>query len=248
MILMPKNANNFIRNRKTVNAITSIRINQIVWYVIECYKKLLKDSPIYSKAYVEKGTAFHFEDYLKMDLVDSYLIPNKEICVNKFSELEGINFHYEVQKRFTDSVGKERVDKIDIYINKFGLQNSWKEQDENVYYVFECKRIELLSDCADYLGDTQNFVDRNYTNLRLPFEGQIAFIESNKINHTSVSVEINKRLKTKTSIKTKQELVIERIHSSFNGSYKSIHTRNYGKNEDFKIIHLLFEYSNLISD
>lgn len=246
---MPNNAANFIRNRKKVVSITYDRISNIVWYIAECYQILLKDRTKYSKKLVSQNTTLHFEDYLKMELVDKYLIRNKHVLSSKCSELENITFYYENQKRYTDIIDKkQKPDKIDIYINRLGLQSSWNEQDENIYMALECKRLNILSDCKNYIGDTQKFADRKYEDLRLPFEGQLAFIESNSLNHICVSDEINNRLKATSTLITSQFLTLLPIHNSFKGCYSSIHKRNYLKKTSFTIFHLFFDYSKLVTN
>lgn len=248
-MLMATKAIKFVKNRKQVVAITSNRINNILWYVIECYLMLLKDNPSYSKKAIRQNTSLHFEDYLKMELVDNYLVPHKHLILAKASELEKINFHYETQKRYVDTIDrKEKPDKIDIYINHLGLQNYWNQQDENLYFVLECKRIKILSDCTNYVLDIQNFANRNYRNLRLPFEGQIGFIENPKLNPTSVSSEINKILKATSTIITQQFLLNTKLHSSYKGCYSSIHKKNYDKRINFNVLHLLLNYSSLVKN
>lgn len=245
---MPLKASSFIQNRKKVISITYDRVNQITWYCIECYNLLLKDKPSYSKSHVSAKTAYNFEDYLKMEFVDGYLKLNKTILRNKGSDLEEITFHYETVKPFIDTTDndKERSDKIDIYVNKLGLKNHWAVEDEDLYLSIECKRINILSDCGDYVNDIEKFCTRKYKNLRLPFEGQIGFIESRKLSHVSVSAEVNRRLGLSTSVVTNQLLKNQLIHSEFKASYLSEHKRNYNPDDKFKIFHLLFDYSYLI--
>ena len=246
---MPSKATNFIQNRKKVVAITYNRVTDIIWYVAECYQILLKDRSTYSKKFVSQKTTLHFEDFLKMELVDKYLIPNKHLISARCSKLECVNFHYENQKRYVDfSDKKEKPDKIDIYINRLGLQNNWNQHEENVYYAIECKRIEKLSDCKTYIGDTKKFADRNYKELRLPFEGQIAFIENSKLNHKSVSTEINKILEANSALITNQLLKSELLHKFFDGCYSSRHKRNFNKKEPFTVFHLLFDYSEFVKN
>ena len=245
---MTDNVNSFIRSRKKIVAITSDRITHILWYISECYTILSKDKPQYSKSYVSNDTTFHFEDYLKMELVDKYLIPNKHLISSKLSKLENINFHYENQKRYVDTRDKkEKVDKIDIYINRLGLQNNWKEKEENIYFVVECKRILKLSDCKKYIVDIKNFADRKYINLRLPFEGQIGFIENTKITHDNLSKAISKELKNMPgTINTKAYLYNIKIHKVFTGCYLSKHIRNHTDKDEFFVYHLLFDYSPFV--
>jgi hypothetical protein len=245
---MPDNATSFIQKRKKIVAITYNRVSNIFEYIIECHNLLLRDKPSYSKSYVAAKTAFNFEDYLKIEFVERYLKINKAVLRKKVSELEEITFHYETVKPFIDTTdnNKERSDKIDIYVNKLGLKNHWAVEDEDLYLSIECKRINILSDCENYISDTKNFCTRQHKYLRLPFEGQIGFIESNKLNHGSVSAEINRRLALSTTIVTKQFLKSHSIHPRFKGSYLSDHKRDYSPKDKFTIFHLLFDYSSLV--
>lgn len=244
---MPLKASNFIKNRKEVVSITFDRIHHILWYTIECYQQLKKDKTIYSKSWVKNNTTYHFEDYLKMELVDKYLIPKKELISKRISQLEQINFSYETQKRYKDLYdGKEKSDKIDIYINKLGLQDEWDEQDENIYFAIECKRISTLSDCKDYILDVEKYVDRKHIHHRLPFEGQLAFIEKSQLEAEKIADEINTRLKSNGKINTIQYLQLLQLHNSFQSSYTSIHKRNFEKKDPFSIFHLLFDYSGIV--
>jgi len=245
---MPLKASTFIQNRKKVISITYDRVNQIIWYCIECYNLLLKDKRAYSKSNVSAKTRYTFEDYLKIEFVENYLKLNKTILRNKVSDLEEITFLYETVKTFIDTTdnGIEGSDKIDIYVNKLGLKNHWAVEDEDLYLSIECKRINILSDCGDYVNDIEKFCTRQYKNLRLPFEGQIGFIESSRLNHTSVSAEINRRLGLSKTVVTNQFLKNQLFHTGFKGSYLSEHIRNYKPKDKFTIFHLLFDYSNLV--
>jgi hypothetical protein len=245
---MPLKASSFIQNRKKEVSITYNRVNQITWYCVECYNLLLKDKPSYSKSHVSAKTAYNFEDYLKIEFVDNYLKLNKSILRSRVSDLEEITFHYETVKPFIDTTDndKERSDKIDIYVNKLGLKNHWAVEDEDLYLSIECKRINILSDCGDYVNDIEKFCTRRYKNLRLPFEGQIGFIESSKLNHSLVSVEINRRLGISSIIKTKQHLKKKPIHPGFDGAYLSSHQRNFTPKGKFTVFHLLFNYSTVV--
>lgn len=245
---MVSNVSAFIQNRKDVLSITHKRIRYILSYVIECHRLFLNDNITYSQTWVQQNTTFHFEDYLKFKFLDDYLIPNKYLLRSVLSELEEINFAAETQQRFIDTDGKQKPDKIDICINKLGLQNEWKEPDENIYFVIECKRIKQISDTSDYILDIQKFCNRNYTNLRLPFEGQIAFIENSTLSHTNVADKINKHLKTSPTITTDLYLSKIKLHSAIAGSYYSSHKKNFNKNIQFSIFHLMFDYSGVVLD
>jgi hypothetical protein len=237
----------FVSSRQNPVVITRKRVEDIVWYSVECYKLLLNDAPIYSKKYVKENTTYSFEDYLKMEFVDNYLIKNKGLFTSKISDLEEINFEYEPVKRYTDMNGIEKSDKIDIYINKIGLKNYLNTEDEHAYFVFECKRISRLSDTAAYINDIQKFADRKHK-VRLPFEGMIAFIESINLSEAQLADEINKRLKVSYNIKTSQYLTALGIYKDFTGRYDSTHKKNYDVKEKFSVFHLLFDYSNYVTN
>lgn len=241
---MPLKATKFVQNR---NTITYTRINHIMWYAIECYHLLIIDKPTYSKIHINANTAYFFEDHLKMEFIENYLIKNKHLLSSRVATLDEVTFSYEPIKRFTDiKDGIEKSDKIDVFVNRLGLRNKWGVQEEHIYLAIECKRIKVLSDCREYVGDIQKFCDREYKELRIPFESQIAFIENPKLDHFKVSKEINRRLQSYPTVITKQFLNQLLIQSSFQGSYISTHKKNYKKKESFKIFHLLFDYSQLI--
>jgi len=233
----------FIQNRK--NTITENRIENIIWYIIECYLLIVKNNEKYSKTLIK--TKLKFENYLRNRLVEDYLVKNKTILIQKISCLNEINFICEAEKEYIDLQDNIiRSDKIDIYINKLGLQNEWKNNDENVYFALECKRITKLSDSTRYTSDIQKFVNRKHINTRLPFEGQIAFIEDKNINHVVLCNKINEILETHVTIVTKTPLNEIVLNNKFNGVYLSVHERNSEAN--FSIYHLFFDYSNIIDD
>lgn len=238
---------NTSNQRKRALSKTKQRIEIILWYVFECHKLFLNKNITYSEEWVRKNTTYKFEDFLKFKFLDNYLIQNKFLLQDKGSELEEINFSGETQKSFVDIAdGKEKPNKIDVYINKIGLQKEWDEEDENIYFAIELKRIKILSDTNEYIKDIQKFTNRNHTNLRLPFEGQIAFIESSKLNHIAVSNEVNKRLKANSEITTNLPLANIKLHDSFDSSYISKHTKNFEKKDPFSIYHLMFDYSKVV--
>lgn len=243
---MGSSVSTFIKSRK--NSITEKRIKQILSYVMECHKIFLNDGITYSKSAISASGTVMFEDHLKFEFVENYLVKNKSLLKNKISELEEINFACETQQRYLDvKDNKVKPDKIDIYINKLGLKNIFlNEEDENIYFAIECKRIQILSDSKDYVLDIEKkFVNRIHNNLRLPFEGQIAFIENSKLNHKIVSDEVNSILKTTSSIHTNTFLLPNKFHSTLDSTYMSKHLRNYNK-QLFSIFHLMFDYSKVV--
>jgi len=238
----------FALNRKT--SVTEKRIKVILWYILECYSLIIKKNEKYSQNWVKNNTSFKFENYLRNRLVEDYLIANKNLLRQKIPALNDINFSYETEKEYIDTQdNKQKSDKIDIYINKLGLQKEWKEQDENVYFAIECKRIRNLdSDIAGkygYISDIKKFTIRNHIKTRLPFEGQIAFIENQNINHTTLRKKINDILLNLNSIITDSFLNSVVLNDKYNGTYLSIHQQNMSK-QNFSIYHLFLSYSTIV--
>ena len=91
-----------------------------------------------------------------------------------------ITFHPEETMTFIDpETKKPSTDKIDIAVWENILQSFWSgKTDDEIRFAIECKRIEQLSDASNYTSDMEKFCKRNHVNTRLPFEGQIAFIEN----------------------------------------------------------------------
>jgi len=246
---MISDASQFIQHRKDAFSITNKRITQIISYICECYGICVKDklTTPYSKSTVAQNSTLTFEDFLKFDLIDNYLNVYKHLFKNKVTELEGIHFSAETQERYIDLIdSKQKPDKIDIYVDRLGLQNEWMTQNNQVYFAIECKRIKILSDTKAYIEDIKKVTSRNHTNLRLPFEGQIAFIENTKLDHTMMVKRANTILSENSEIHTLQYLKFKNFHSTFKATYSSVHTKNFGRNESFLVYHLLLDYSKIV--
>ncbi len=246
---MTNNASKFIRNRGVdIIAITANRIDAIVWYVAECYQLVCKDKPKYDFKKLKITSKIKQEDYLRFRLVSDYLRKNKPLIKSKCSDLSEIHFHCEEQFEYFDTIKKKNnADKIDITVSGIALQEYWNDTNDNIYFAIESKRIKILSDCEDYTIDTEKFAIRNYP-TRLPFEGQLAFIESSKLNHNSVSIEINNRFQKRTKLTTIQGLKQFDRHPTFKGCYQSIHTKYGSPKEKFKVVHFLFDYSDFVEN
>jgi len=240
--------NLFVQRR--INAITEKHIKIILWYVVECYLRVLKKQEKYSKVYVKNNTNLKFENYLRNRFVEDYLIENKDLLKQKTLALNNINFTYETEKEYVDfQDNKEKSDKIDIFINKLGLQKEWKEQDENLYFAIECKRIKNLDNDitgkSGYISDIEKFCNRNHIKTRLPFEGQIAFIENQNITHTDLCNKVNYLLQNQKAIITNTFLDKIILNDKFDSSYLSQHQRNTSQ-QNFSIYHLFFNYSSVV--
>ena len=240
-MLTMMNANNFKSN---INRLTELRIRQIVQYVIYCYLQVLSDKKKYN--YSEKGK-IPKEEFLRNGLVNDYLQKsyNKEYFKQHISDNPSveITFHPEETVTYTNSETKEKcTDKIDIAVFENILQSIWSEKTDNeIRFAIECKRIEKLSDANNYCSDIENFTIRDYIYTRLPFEGQIAFIENQNISHTTLHNKINETLKNHNSIILNQIV----LNDKYNGTYLSKHQRKTNK-QKFSIYHLFLNYSNIV--
>ena len=238
------NASKFISKRKS--SITKHRIENILWYIGECYLLLIKDGNTYSKSYVKTETTISFEDYLRFRLVEDYLAKNKSLLKDRKSDLDEISFIPEAQKEYIDIKDKKKKpDKIDIFINRLGLSNIWQEYDEKIYFAIECKRIKDTSDTNQYIVDMVKFANRDYIELRLPFEGQLGFVET-FIPHLDIANNINQKLQSKNNIITDMILTPCKLNSNIDSTYISEHKRNTTNKEPFSIYHLFLDYSKII--
>jgi hypothetical protein len=244
------NVDLFVQRRK--NTITKERVEAILCYIIQCYWLALKDNIMFSKDKIKNTTSHKLENYLRNRLVDDYLIKNKKLLERKMPVLNEVNFSKETEQEYVDlQDGKKKPDKIDIYVNKLGLRKLWKEYDENIYFAIECKRIKNLDNDVvsryGYISDIEKFSNRDYVETRLPYEGQIAFIENQNINHSVLYKRINRALKNHKTIITKKLLESVTLDEKFDGAYLSEHQR-IANNMNFSIYHLFFDYSNIVID
>lgn len=238
---MDSNSLAFVKSRR--NSITQQRIKQILSYVLECHRLMIVDNVTFSLSEIKKSK-IKPENKFRNFLVDNYLRRNNHL-LNKNSETEYIHFDKESEETFVENE-IEQTDKIDIYIKDFALRKSLKEKNQNVYFAIECKRIKIKSDTKEYVLDIQKYVKRNHISLRLPFEGQIAFIENERLTHKIISDEINFILKETNTIITDSFLMPEKLHSTVDGTYSSKHKKNFGNNDPFLIYHLMFDYSTVV--
>lgn len=240
------NASVFTSKRK--HSITKHRIENVLWYISECYLLLVKDGKPCSKSYVKTNTTIPFEDYLRFRLVEDYLVKNKVLLKNRISGLDEINFTAESQKEYIDIKDrKQKPDKIDIFINRLGLNNIWGAYDEEIYFAVECKRIKGISDTSQYIGDIAKFTNRDYIGFRLPFEGQLGFVETS-IPHLDITNRINEKLQKENNIITDMVLNPCMLNPNVTSTYISKHKRNTDNKEPFFIYHLFLDYSNIVVD
>lgn len=235
---MNLNASNFIKNRSEKISLTQKRINDILVCVINCYDKIIADKVIFDLSEKNIGS-IKKEDYLRNRLVDDYL-------QNELSILEDGTDRFTINKETSEEY-RSLVDKklhndpIDIHVVDKAQKYSWGNNTKP-YFAIECKRI--TSGIGDYVKDTQKFTERDYSKLRLPFEGQLGFIENPSLGHLIVAESINKSLSSNLNIKTVKTLEKYVIKIDFDGSYLSEHKKK--DNSSFSIFHLFFDYSKIV--
>ncbi|MFI0430475.1 hypothetical protein [Mariniflexile sp. HMF6888] len=239
---MSFNATLFINNRLNKTSITDNRIKSILHYIVDCYDKIIDDKIVYD--YSKRGKVSQ-ENFLRNGLVDDYLRKNLHLLNKGTDEYSIVNKEAtETYLNVNDNLDHD--DPIDIHIVDNGLQTSWGSNSQ-VYYAIECKRIKSLSDTTSYVDDIRKFSERNYKEARLPFEGQLAFIENKSLTNTVVKDDINSKLKTHATVITDKYLSDIKIHH-VNCTYDSVHKKKFGANEPFSIYHLFFDYSKIVID
>lgn len=235
---------------------TRFRVQNIMGYVITCYNQMVNKGIVYSKAdsLNEAKTRNNLEEYLTEMFVNTYLTKWNNIQDYFNSDISGVNsgktfiyFNYEPKQTYNEN-GTRKDDYIDIKINDSVLSSIWgRVEQQQIHMAIECKVID--NGYSQYVSDIEKMCNRNYNTPRLPLEGQIGYIINPKYTHTSVSEGIKNVLKNQDgAIITISTLNPHTVHPDFEASYLSKHKRNYGKNDEFSIYHLLFDYSKIVVD
>jgi len=228
--------------------LTEFRIKLVMKYVVYCYLEMVKDGKKYD---FSKRGKLQQEDFLRNGLVDDYLSKKeyKDHYKKHISDNPLVEIYFQKEENQSYLLGGVLADDyIDISIKETRLSDILgATTSDEIKFAVECKRIKGSSDYDEYIKDIQKFADRPFTTYRLPYEGQIGFIEVDSISHTIASTEINKKLKTTSTITTLKYLTINNFHEKFDGGYLSIHARNYDKKQGFSIFHLFLNYSQIVS-
>lgn len=234
---------NFISKRKQPLSLRQKNIQNILWYMLECYSLILKEHKTYSLSDINNSN-IKPENYLRNKLVDEYLRRHTYLFKEKF-QTEYIFFDKDTEETYIDKEGNESTDKIDIYIRNKALQDYWSNKP-NVYYAVECKRIKELSDTQKYVNEDTvgKFIERKHTEFRQPIEGQLAFVENANISPLDVANNINKRLCNNAN--TESFLSLVDIHEVQKCCFISKHTRCFNIKSKFSVYHLLLDYSRIV--
>lgn len=235
---MSSNASNFVKNRKEKISLTQKRVKDILTCVINSYEKIITDGVTYdlSKKVIGK---IKKEDYLRNRLVDNYL--ENELCLFE-DGTDRFTVNKEVSEEYKGLVDDElHNDPIDIHIVDKAQKESWGNNTKP-YFAIECKRIKSV--ISEYVKDTQKFTERDYSKLRLPFEGQLGFVENSSLTHTNLKDKINQNLSSNSDIETIKQLENYIIKNGFEGCYLSEHKKK--DNSLFSVFHLFFDYSQIV--
>jgi len=232
---MDLNASKYLKNRKQLS-LTQMRVNEILVCVINSYEKIIAEGIVFD--YSKRGR-IKKEDFLRNRLVDDYLVYELNLIESGTENFTINKETSEEYKSFLD--GELHNDPIDIHIVDSALKDYWGKETKP-YFAIECKR--LISSISSYINDTKKATERDYTRLRLPFEGQLGFIENDKWNHKTIKKIINKNLSSNSYIETIKQLESFRVKAKFEASYLSAHKK---KNKTpFSIIHLFLNYSKIV--
>lgn len=186
-------------------------------------------------------TSLDLEDYLRNVLVNNYIEPNRETF-----GLNNFKFHCGVEELYKNI----RTGILDIKVCSSSL-------DEDIYYIFECKRLNK-NIIHQYIHDgmVRFTTDKKYypsTNNTL--SGMISFLESEDKNKILNICEVYNILHThldnhKETINLLDNLkAINLISdysdvSNFNNLYYSNHKRNNKPN--ILIYHIILDYNDII--
>ncbi len=227
--------------------LTEFRINIILKYFIHCFFIMQKEGRKYD--YKDKGKVKK-EDYLRDGLVDDYLnkTTNKDYFREYISDNPNVEIYFQKEEKQNyleqDTLAE---DFIDITVKETKLSEILnKGTSDEIRFAIECKRINKSQSYSEYVNDIYKFTSRQYKTYRLPYEGQIAFVENSSLTCAIVSKNINERLKSDSNIVTVQFLENKTFDPLFDGGYHSVHKRNYGDQNNFSIYHLIFDYSKIV--
>lgn len=254
------NAKRFIKKRRNSNA-RKLFI-KVLGYFVFCYEQVISEEKQYSYTYISKKTSSTVEDFLKKRFVFDYLRKRKlqltyqnQLSQNlgrNTTEIETLYFYPEPEAEYTQN-DLLKSDKIDVLVTNLPLKDDWSDvEKEDLYFVFEYKRLLNKTKNASYITDTQKFVDRKYTFFRFPFNGMVGIIEKSKIPVLDIIEDIETKLKNSTTIKSIEsdgKILSPFIIPSTTFNYCRLATHYHNNNQGkIEVFHLFFDYSKILID
>ncbi len=235
---MYRNSLTFFKYFRNIGVLSN-RVPIVYFYYLNLsYEKIITDKVTYdlSKKIIGK---IKKEDYLRNRLVDDYL-ENELGLFEDCTDLFTVN--KEVSEEHKGLIDEElHNDPIDIHIVDSALKKSLGAVGK-IYFAIECKRIK--SGISEYVKDTQKFTERNYSKLRLSFEGQLGFVENSSLTHSNLKDKINQNLSSNSDIEAVKKLENHIIKNGFDASYLSEHKKK--DKSSFSVFHLFLNYSEII--
>jgi hypothetical protein len=216
-------------------------------YLIFCYYKLLASKIVYSKKNISEHTSISFENYLRdrflYEYIQKFKNEYKTFNPDYYKVIASFLYFPEVQTLFKKD-SKLKASKIDIFVTNLNKNLLGKDVLEQIYYDFECKRLnnKLIKEYVTH--GIKRHLERDYEN-GFSFTGMIGFVEDGSIDQ--IVNDINKILKKqkKSTFSNIEYLGYVKLNNNFKNSYKSKHLKC--NSSEFCIYHLLFDYSNILS-
>lgn len=242
-----KGASQFIdKNFKSLNTTFESCVHVIIYAFL-----LLEKHKTYSRLSIQKQTNLlrgkkakfiELEDYLRNDLVKNYIEPH----LAKF-DLQNYLFIPGAE----ESLGNIKTGILDIKVcsPSFG---------GNVYYIFECKRLNK-SILRGYLNEgIKRFTSKKYyPESNTPLAGLVSFLESDDAKNKILIDDCFEKLSTAIHGQKKELQLIGNVKpyklnnkkfkviSNYKYVYHSAHRRNKTKT-NIDLLHIVLDYNNLI--
>jgi len=217
-------------------------LESIIPLCISSYYGILQNEKIFYTA-LENKTFVVVEE--KNEKPEEYIRTLFLKYLRKYKKSFGISYKFYPEVGQTNKSFNRVSGYHDIFI--IGLENilAWDVDDEEIYLSFECKRLnKAYQDVNEYvINGIKRYSNADYS-AKMPVAGMIAFIEEGEPQE--YKNEINSKLKTNKTIKTKDYLTNIVIDRQFDYCYLSEH---YRQNSDFNTInlyHLFFQIENVI--
>lgn len=203
--------------------------------------ELLKEMMSIRNKKENEKTSLDLEDYLRNVLVNEYIEPNRETF-----GLNNFKFHCGVDELYKNI----RTGILDIKVCSSSL-------DEDIYYIFECKRLNKKI-IYDYIHEgVVRFTNdkKYYPSTKTSLSGMISFLESEDKNKILNACDVYSILYThldnhKDAINLLENLKAINIISdyrevsNFDNLYYSNHRRNDKPN--ILIYHVVLDYNDIV--
>lgn len=203
--------------------------------------ELLKEMMLIRNKKENKKTSLDLEDYIRNVLVNEYIEPNrKTFGLNNFKFYCGVDELYE----------NIRTGILDIKVCSSSL-------DEDIYYIFECKRLNKKI-IYDYIHEgVARFTNdkKYYPSTNTCLSGMISFLESEDKNKILNACDVYSALYThlekhKEAIKLLNNLKVIKLISDYKevSNFDNIYYSNHKRNDkpNILIYHIVLDYNDIV--